>query len=501
MTQKKFFGTDGIRGSVGTFPLTAEFVLRLGRAAGSVLGNDNGHPSGSGRQAASDRAIVIGRDTRASGPMLQNALTAGLLASGITVIDAGVITTPGVAFLVRRMGVGAGVVISASHNPVQENGIKFFDRDGFKLPETVEAEIEARLVDDWTPPPTETYGRMIDGRQMQEFYIENLTDEHPGLNLGRLSIVLDCANGAAYWIGPECLSRLGARLITFHASPTGMNINDQCGSEAARKHPRDVGRLVQEYNAHLAIAFDGDADRVVFVDELGNLVDGDHMLALLARHFNQQGQLTANSLVTTPMRNQGMVNFANANGLTVHEVPVGDRNVVEKLLELREATPAPAGIKTYALGAEQAGHVAIVDEYHTTGDGIRTALFMLQAFLASRAKTFSAFTSILQKTPQVIASAFVGRGQRLEKDALSAIAADYQARYPTLTRLNLRYSGTEPLFRAMVEGDLTMTEQQLANLAGEICQKVQAHARVAKSQAKMEILNTTRGGILKPKLV
>jgi phosphoglucosamine mutase len=476
----QFFGTDGIRGQVGVYPLVPDFVLKLGMAAGEVLA-----------QSETSRTIVIGRDTRGSGPMLQSALTAGLLASGMTVIDVGVITTPGVAYLVRRVGAVAGVVISASHNPVKENGIKFFDRSGFKLPEAIEAEIESLLLNEhWQPAPVASYGRMIDGRQMQEFYIESLIGEHSNLHLNHLNIVLDCANGAAFWIGPETISRLGARLVTMHASPTGLNINDACGSEFARKNPQDVGRLVKETSANFAIAFDGDADRVVFVDELGNLVDGDAMLALLARYFEQKGQLVAHALVTTPMRNQGMYDFAVANGLTVHEVPVGDRNVVEKLLELREADQ-----NVYALGAEQAGHVAIVDDGHTTGDGIRTALFVMRVYVESGAKTFSEFTSIIHKTPQVIASAFVGSGPRLNKDELAVMRDACMARNPSLTRVNLRYSGTEPLFRAMLEGDLSMTEQQLANIASEICRTLQEKAGV--ENGKLDILNTTRGGILK----
>lgn len=486
MPQNSFFGTDGIRGKVGTHPLVPEFVLRLGLAAGSVLAQENG------------KTVVIGRDTRGSGPMLQSALTAGLLAAGMAVVDVGVITTPGVAYLVRQLGAVAGVVISASHNPFQENGIKFFDQSGFKLPEAIEAQIEALLADDtWQPQPPEAYGRMIDGRQMQEFYIESLVNEHPGLQLNHLSIVLDCANGAAYWIGPEAISRLGAKLVTIHASPTGLNINETCGSEFARKNPQDVGRLLQEYKADFAIAFDGDADRVVFVDELGNLVDGDAMLALLARYFDQKGQLVGRALVTTPMRNQGMCDFAVQNGLTVHEVPVGDRNVVEKLLELRAASP-----NRYALGAEQAGHVAIVDAAsdgrggHTTGDGIRTALFLMRVYAESGARSFSEFTAIIRKTPQVIASAFVGHGPRLEKEELAAMRDAYMAKHPALTRVNLRYSGTEPLFRAMLEGNLSMTEQALANIAGEICRKLQTTA--GAEGGKLEILNTTRGGILEP---
>lgn len=216
------------------------------------------------------------------------------------------------------------------------------------------------------------------------------------------------------------------------------------------------------------------------------------MLALLARYFDLQGKLVARSLVTTPMRNQGMVDFATTNGLTVHEVPVGDRNVVEKLLALRNS---PGKSNAYALGAEQSGHIAIVDDEHTTGDGIRSALFLLRAFSESGAKSFTEFTSIIKKTPQVIASAFVGNGPRMSKEELTTMSNVYQERYASLTRTNLRYSGTEPLFRAMLEGDLTLSEQELADLAGEICSQAQTKASV--NNGKLEIINTTRGGVMK----
>jgi len=478
MTSNKFFGTDGIRGKVGEHPLVPEFVLKLGQAAGTVLGNNLSRPT-----------IVIGRDTRASGIMLQNALTAGLLASGIDVIDAGEIPTPGVAYLVRRLEAVAGAVISASHNPASENGIKFFDQGGFKLPEVVEIEIENLLAGGETSI-SKKYGRVIDGRGMQELYLESLLNEHPDLQLNHLTIVVDPANGAASWYGPEAFARLGAKLIAIHASPTGSNINVECGSEFARKKPARVGELVQMYDADLAISFDGDADRCVLVDPKGNLIDGDHMLALLAQYFQSKGQLVAHSLVTTPMRNQGMYEFATQKGLTVHEVPVGDRNVVEKLLELRASDP-----NEYAVGAEQAGHIAIVDNEHTTGDGIRSALYMLRIFVESGKNSLSEFVGIIEKTPQVIASAYVGRDSRLSKDELSKIADNYTQRFPSLCRINLRYSGTEPLFRAMLEGDLSMSEQEIANIAGEICRMIQEKAGI--SDGKIDILNTTRGGILK----
>jgi len=278
----KYFGTDGVRGHVGTHPLVPDFVTRLGYAAGVVLSRTASHPT-----------FVIGRDTRQSGEMLQSALTTGLLASGATVVDLGVITTPGVAFMVRKMSAEAGIVISASHNPVNENGIKFFNANAEKLSETIELDIEAIVEQpiDLSNVQAHQFGRRIAGADMRELYADHLVDEHQDLHLTGLKLVLDCANGAASWYAPEVFSRLGAEVVVIHASPTGTNINEQSGSEHVRQYPDDLSTLVQKYGANFGIVFDGDADRVIFVDEDGHLVDGDHMLAILADYFHSQGRL------------------------------------------------------------------------------------------------------------------------------------------------------------------------------------------------------------------
>ena len=482
MTHRKLFGTDGIRAVVGARPLVPDDVLRLGLAAGSVFGkSDRGN------------TIVVGRDTRQSGPMLQSALTAGLLASGITVVDAGVITTPGVAYLVRRVGAAAGVVISASHNPVHENGIKFFGPDGLKLSETVEAEIELRLESPLELHPSQQFGRSIDGRGMHELYVENLLAEHPDLRLNGLAFVLDCANGAASWFAPECFARLGARVLAIHASPTGLNINDCAGSEYTRRHPEELARLARHYGANFGLAFDGDADRVVFVDERGGVIDGDHMLGILARYLDERHQLVARSIVTTQMRNEGLVEFVRANQLEIHETPVGDKYVVEKLLNLKSKSPAT---EIYALGGEQAGHVVLMDQDHTTGDGIRTALFVIRAFIDSGAHSLAELADAIQKTPQVIASAYVGNGPRLDRAALDDLGKQSQASLPALRRINLRYSGTEALFRAMLEADAEVSTAELGQLAWNICRKIQTTAGI--SDGPIEILNCTQGGLLAP---
>jgi phosphoglucosamine mutase len=481
MPATKFFGTDGIRAEVGVYPLVPDFVLKLGLTAGSVL-----------REKSRHNTVVIGRDTRQSGPMLQSALTAGLLASGVSVIDAGVITTPGVAYLVRKLEAAAGIVISASHNPVGQNGIKFFDGQGLKLPEGIEIEIEQRL--DLPLDSYRQYGRSIDGRGMQELYLENLLSEHVDLRLDKLLLVLDCANGAASWYGPECFARLGARVVATQASPTGLNINDRAGSEYIRQSPEEVGRLVQHYGARFGVAFDGDADRVIFVDGRGEVYDGDHILAILARDLDDRGLLVARTLVASNMRNQGLAEFARKHQMPLIETPVGDKYIAEKLLDLRAQNPAAQG---FAVGGEQSGHVMILDNDHTTGDGIRTALFVISAFVRSGAESLAEFASrIIQKTPQVIASAFVGGGPRLDRAALSELETTTQAEFPALQRINLRYSGTEALFRAMLEANHSVTEMELARVAWGVCRKVQAAA--GAGDGVIEIQNCSCGGLLHP---
>ncbi|HEY4691791.1 MAG TPA: phosphoglucosamine mutase [Anaerolineae bacterium] len=483
MAQTRLFGTDGIRAEVGAWPLVPDFVVRLGFAAGRMLMGE-----------ARGGTLVVGRDTRQSGPMLQSALTAGLLASGVSVIDAGVITTPGVAYLARRLGAVAGAVISASHNPVHENGLKFFGGDGLKLPQDMEVAIERWLLE--SPEKEPQYGqcgRSIDGRGLHELYIENLLAEQRDLQLNHLAIAVDCANGAASWFAPECLARLGARVIAIHASPTGLNINDRSGSEYVRRHPNDLARVVRDYGAHFGMAFDGDADRVVFVDEHGGVVDGDHMLAILANYFEARQQLVARSLVTTHMRNEGLVRFARSNRFRVSETPVGDKYVVEVLVKLRSESPDS---EAYALGGEQAGHVVLMDNEHTTGDGIRTALFMTRVFVESGASSLADLTRVIQKMPQVIASAYVGHGPRLDRAALDKLEAQARVEFPALKRVNLRYSGTEAQFRAMLESDEELTQAQLAQLAWRVCRKVQSVA--GADDGFIEILDCAQGGLLMP---
>ncbi len=486
----RLFGTDGVRGTVGEWPLIPEFALALGRAAGATLAADSKQPT-----------VVVGRDTRQSGPMLQSALVAGLLASGVDVLDLGVITTPGVSWLTHRLGARAGAVISASHNPVQQNGIKFFGPEGMKLPEAAEEEIE-RIAD---PRPEDTLpnivrpqarpGRTLDGRGMHELYLEGLLAEHHEVRLDRLTLVVDCANGAASEYAPGLFARAGANVVAIHASPTGLNINVEAGSENVRQWPGKMKDLIQSYHADLAVAFDGDADRVIFVDQNGGVVDGDHMLGMLARYFDGRNQLLARSVVTTTMRNAGLKKFVEAASLRMYETPVGDKYVTEKLIEIRRTSP-PAG--AIGLGGEQSGHVILLDDDHVTGDGMRTALFVMRAFLESGAASMAEFAAGIGKTPQVIASADVGRGPRLDKFALAEIEQQTLAGNPGLTRINLRYSGTEPKFRAMLESDGQQSEEALAGIALKICRRAQIAAGLERGE--VEIQDCSRGGLLSPEL-
>lgn len=484
-TKPKLFGTDGVRGTVGQFPLVPDFVLKLGLATGHIMNTSHGSPM-----------FVVGRDTRQSGQMLQNAFSAGLLSSGATIIDVGVIPTPGVAYLVRKLEAQAGVVISASHNPVEMNGIKIINPDGSKLSEETELRIENVALDphDLSEIKSGNYGRAIDGSGMRELYLDGLLLEHPSLDLSELTIVLDCANGAASWYAPECLARLGANLITIHASPTGKNINNKCGSEQIRKHPAELHSLIKQYKAHLGIAFDGDADRAIFVDENGLLVDGDHMLAILADYLAGQDLLFANTIVTTTMRNQGLKDFTEKNNFNFIETRVGDKYVTEELVKLAAQQQIDGRI---GIGGEQSGHIILFDEDHNSGDGLRTALYMLKVMAESGITSLAALADRIQKTPQVIASARVPEKPPLEEMVeLDKVKAEINQQMKIM-RMELRYSGTEPVFRAMLEAGYEHTEEELAAAAAKLCRTVQHAAGLADpTKSSMEILNVSKGGKL-----
>lgn len=482
----RWFGTDGVRGSYGQWPMVPDFLLRLGWTAGQVLRPEQGQAT-----------MLIGRDSRRSSPLIQQALSAGLLAAGWEVIDLGVIPTPGVAWLVRHLGVEAGAVISASHNPSNENGIKFFSSSGRKLSEEVEEAIERLLPSSpqelaALPLFSTPSGSALSGEAFQELYQRSLLAEHSQVLPGGMRLVVDCANGAASAIAPRLFSRWGVDVVALHAAPDGENINRGAGSEFVRRAPQEMRRWAQVHGARFGLAFDGDADRVVFVDEEGTLIDGDYMLGILAREFDQRGQLLGRAVVTTVMRNSGLKTWLEARGIRLLETPVGDKYVTDKLFELRQQEKEEGSL--VGIGGEQAGHIVILDDEHPSGDGLRTALFVLRTFLESGAGSLAEFAAQVEKTPQIIASAYVGQGPRLSAAELEAEAQRLLNGQRGLLRVNLRYSGTEPRFRAMLESDGELDEAALGRLALQVCRRAQERAGVGA--AEVDLLNVSRGGTL-----
>ncbi len=481
----RYFGTDGVRGFVGKHPLVPDFVMRLGYAAGVVLSRH-----------VSNAVFVVGRDTRQSGELLQDALSAGLTASGANLIDLGVIPTPGVAFVVKDIGAQAGVVISASHNPADQNGIKFFNENALKLEESVEAEIES-LLDvplDLTNIQNKNLKRILDGADLRNRYIDYLVNEHQGLNLQGLKLVLDCSNGAASGYGQEVFTRLGAEVVSINATPDGTNINVKSGSEHVRKYPADLFAALKRHHANFGIAFDGDADRVIFLDESGNLLDGDHALAILGDYFYTLGKLLKDTVVSTTMRNGALVNYFAQRKIKFIETPVGDKYIVSVLNDMEGHEPDNASI---GLGGEQSGHIILMDKGHTTGDGLRSAIYLIKAYLASGKKTLSALAESIHKFPQIIASAVVAEKIELSQlNTVLALQSDIKANLPGLTRMDLRYSGTEPVVRLMLEADSRHSVDELAQKAFLLCEAIQNETHTPYGSL-VEILNVTNGGLLK----
>lgn len=459
--------------------MSEDFVRSLGTAAARVLGG--------GKHSAP--LFLIGRDTRLSGPGLQAALAEGLIASGAQVIDLGVLPTPGIAFLTRKLGADAGVVISASHNPAPENGIKFLNAQGMKLPEEVELAIEALLL----PAARSSSAGVKNGEHLREDYLQDLLDSQSGLDLSGKTLLLDCANGAAFVLAPELFRRLGANVIALNTDPDGLNINEHAGSEHLRADPSVFGGQVREYGADLGMAFDGDADRVILMDECGRMVDGDHMLAILADFFLARGELLGGTLVTTTMANGALASYCTQKGIQLLETPVGDKYITEELLRLNRAEDARSKV---GLGGEQSGHIILLDESHRTGDGIRTALFILRVLAERGWRPLSELTGQIGKYPQLIASCNVANKPELtEIPALNALLAEIRQELPGLVRLNLRYSGTEPKCRLMLETDTRHTPAELARHAWRVCELVQRETGTP-ANAKIEVLNVSDGGLM-----
>ena len=423
---RKLFGTDGVRGQANTYPMTAEMALRLGAAAGRYFRRDGG---------AAHR-VVIGKDTRLSGYMLENALTAGLTSTGMNVLLLGPVPTPAVGFLTRSMRADVGVMISASHNPHYDNGIKFFGPDGFKLSDEAEAEIEALLEGEIAPAAPENIGRakrIEDGRgRYQEFVKTTLP---AGVRLDGLKVVIDCANGAAYKAAPEVLWELGAEVIPVGVSPNGKNINENCGST----HVQTAAEAVVAHGAHVGIALDGDADRVMILDAKGRVADGDQIMALMATRWAEDGRLRGGALVATVMSNLGLERHLEGRGLRLERTAVGDRYVVERMRE-----------GGFNLGGEQSGHIVMTD-YATTGDGLVAGLQFL-AEMARTGETAEVLARQFETVPQMLKNVRYGADKRpLEDAAVKAVIADMERRVLGKGRILIRKSGTEPLVRVMAE--------------------------------------------------
>ena len=449
---RKYFGTDGVRGRVGEEPITPEFVMHLGYAAGKVLvGEGRAHRSGD------HPAVLIGKDTRISGYMLESALQAGLSAAGVDVYLAGPMPTPAVAYLTRALRLSAGIVISASHNSFEDNGIKFFSADGDKLPDTTERAIESRLEEPIACAPSAKLGKAWRVNDAAGRYIEFCKSTFPGaLDLRGLKLVLDCAHGATYHIARHVFHELGADVVAIGNQPDGLNINEGCGA----LHPEGLRRAVLEHGAQYGIAFDGDGDRLVVVDGAGNTYDGDQLVYVIAAHRHRLGTL-AGGVVGTQMTNLALEHALGRLGIPFARAKVGDRYVLELLLE-----------KGWVLGGENSGHIICLDK-HTTGDGIVSALQVLWAVRES-GQTLAMLAGPVELYPQILINVRVA--QRFDFQGAPDVRAALEAAEGDLHghgRVLLRASGTEPLIRVMVEG---RSRGQVQHWAETIAQSVEQAA-------------------------
>lgn len=428
-SKRKFFGTDGIRGKANTAPMTVEIAQKLGQAAGLYF------RSNSQRR----HNVVLGKDTRLSGYMIECALVAGFLSAGMDVTLVGPLPTPAIAMLTRSLRADVGVMISASHNPFTDNGIKLFGPDGFKLSDEAEIEIETMMGQDLTErlAAPEDVGRASRLNDAAGRYIENAKASFPrGLRLDGLKIVVDCAHGSAYRVAPKALWELGAEIVRIGCDPDGVNINNGVGST----HPETLSAAVREHGADVGIALDGDADRLLIVDETGAVVDGDQILGLMALSWKETGRLAGTSVVATVMSNLGLEKALEANGLTLQRTAVGDRYVVERMREIGAN-----------LGGEQSGHMVLSD-YATTGDGLIAALQVL-AVCVEKKKPASEVCRVFTPYPQRLDNLRYTGTNPLNRPEVETIRAQADERLAGRGRLVLRASGTEPLIRVMVEAE------------------------------------------------
>ena len=442
---RTLFGTDGIRGVANVSPMTGEMAMKIGKATAHLFKNHKRRPK-----------IVIGKDTRLSGYMFETALASGICSMGVDVLLVGPLPTPGIAFITYSMRADAGVVISASHNPFEDNGIKIFSGDGFKLPDALEKRIEELIfsekIDSFRSSPAEI-GKAYRIDDAIGRYVVFLKNSFPKeKKLDGIKIVLDCANGAAYKVAPAVFEELGAEVDAVSVSPDGVNINKNCGA----LYPEFISSIVKEKNADIGIALDGDGDRAVFVDESGNIVDGDHIMAICALDMIKKEKLKENTLVTTIMSNMGLDKAIKNAGGKIIKTQVGDRYVVEEMLK-----------GGYNLGGEQSGHIIFLD-YNTTGDGIITALQVLNIMLESN-KPLSELSKVMTPYPQVLLNVPVKEKKNFYD--IPQINDSIESAKDSLNskgRILIRYSGTEPLVRIMVEGEDKKSINHIANQLANI---------------------------------
>lgn len=446
---RKLFGTDGVRGVANLEPITSETAMQLGRAAAYLF-----------MRRAGRHQIVIGKDTRVSGYMLESALTSGICSMGVDVLLVGPMPTPAVAFLTRSLRADAGVMISASHNPYQDNGIKFFSNDGFKLPDDMEARIEQLIVSNEIShlrPTADAIGKAFRIDDAEGRYIEFVKRSLPkDLDFQGMHLVVDCAHGAAYKVAPKVLRELGAKVEAIGVQPDGMNINAGCGAV----HPELLQKAVQEHGAHIGIALDGDADRAMFVCEKGKVIDGDYIMAALGLDLHRQGRLAKQTLVGTVMSNFGLELALSKAGIMLVRTTVGDRYLLERMLT-----------DGYNFGGEQSGHFIFLD-HNTTGDGLISALQVLSLMKRTQ-KPLSELAQAMTAVPQVLVNVKVSHKPKLETvpDLEEAIRAG-ERRMNGTGRVLVRYSGTEPLLRIMVEGERDSLIQEVAD---QLAQVVRTH--------------------------
>jgi phosphoglucosamine mutase len=440
MSERKYFGTDGVRGTVGEYPITADFALKLGWAVGKVLGNEHGGK------------VLIGKDTRISGYMFESALEAGLIAAGVDVLQLGPMPTPGISYLTRTFRADAGIVISASHNPFNDNGIKFFSKDGFKLPDSVELEIEAMLDQ---PMQTVSSAELGKARRVEDArgrYIEFCKASiASSFDFSNLKVVLDCAHGATYHIAPEVFSELGAEVVTIGDKPNGLNINEGCGATNTSK----LAETVLAEKANIGIAFDGDGDRVMMVDEKGEQVDGDQLLFIIARDAKKRGLLDGGGIVGTLMTNLGMEKALEKLEIPFVRAKVGDRYVMEQLSK-----------NNWLYGGESSGHIICLNAT-TTGDGVVAALQVLSV-MARLGLSLHELKSGMTKFPQNMINVRLPskNSKPLDNDVVKAEVKEVEQQLADKGRVLLRASGTEPLIRVMVEGeDAALVKQCSQHLA------------------------------------